>query len=209
MNRFYVIREDGSSYELSSNSAIKIFCNGTNNTIEIYEPFVIKNLKIQCSNNCYIQIGKNSKITSLTILSTRDGHIKIGDNCTIVNCSILSRDPNASIDIGNNCLISSEVEIRNSDSHSVYYLNNDQQAINTPKHGVHIGDHVWIGARVGILKDARIQSDSVVGYGSIVTGRLFPPNSCIAGNPARVIKENIQWDIAGTYYFNKLKDNKG
>lgn len=61
MNRFYVIREDGSSYELSSNSAIKIFCNGTNNTIEIYEPFVIRTLRFNVAIIVIYKLAKTQR----------------------------------------------------------------------------------------------------------------------------------------------------
>jgi acetyltransferase-like isoleucine patch superfamily enzyme len=51
-----------------------------------------------------------------------------------------------------------------------------------------IGDDVWIGAGVTILKGARIGDGSIVAAGAVVTRGEYPPRSVLAGNPARVVK---------------------
>lgn len=58
----------------------------------------------------------------------------------------------------------------------------------TEKKPIKIGNDVWIGRRVILLPGCEIPDGCVIGAGSIVTGRKFPPYSVIAGNPARVIK---------------------
>jgi acetyltransferase-like isoleucine patch superfamily enzyme len=56
-----------------------------------------------------------------------------------------------------------------------------------------IADHVWIGARCAILRGAVISSETVVGTGSVVTGKFAEPGVALAGNPARVVKSNLRW----------------
>ena len=51
---------------------------------------------------------------------------------------------------------------------------------------VEIGDGCWLGARVLILPGVTIGPGCVVAAGSVVT-RSMPPDSVVAGNPARVI----------------------
>ena len=55
---------------------------------------------------------------------------------------------------------------------------------------VHIANKVWIGANVLILPGVSIGSGAVIGGGSVVT-KDVPENTVVVGNPARIIKENI------------------
>lgn len=54
---------------------------------------------------------------------------------------------------------------------------------------IRIGDNVWLGAGAIVLPGVSIGSNVVVGAGSVVT-KSFPDNVVIAGNPARIIREN-------------------
>jgi|SRR5690606_1399910 len=62
--------------------------------------------------------------------------------------------------------------------------------MNKQKHNsspILIGDDVWIGARVTILKGVKIGNGVVVGAGSLVT-KDIPDFAVVIGNPAKIIK---------------------
>lgn len=59
--------------------------------------------------------------------------------------------------------------------------------------GVFIGNHVWIGEKVYITKRAAIPDESVVAACSVVTKKFTEKNTVLAGNPAKIVKTNVQW----------------
>jgi maltose O-acetyltransferase len=52
---------------------------------------------------------------------------------------------------------------------------------------IFIGNDVWIGANVTILKGVRVEDGAVIGAGSVVTKNI-PANAIAVGNPAKVVK---------------------
>jgi len=88
------------------------------------------------------------------------------------------------VKIGHGVAISHDVTILDSDFHPVNGKVNTSPVI--------IGDHVWIGTRVIVLKGVTIGAGAIIGAGSVVTKSI--PGGCLAvGNPAKVIKENVVW----------------
>jgi acetyltransferase-like isoleucine patch superfamily enzyme len=56
-----------------------------------------------------------------------------------------------------------------------------------PAKPIEIGDNVWLGVDVKVLKGVKIGNNSVIGAGSIVVSDI-PANTIAAGNPCRVIR---------------------
>ena len=54
----------------------------------------------------------------------------------------------------------------------------------------HIGKNCFIGANAIIMCGITIGDECIIGAGAIVTKNI-PDNCIVAGNPARIIKENI------------------
>lgn len=116
------------------------------------------------------------------LLQPRESHsiIRIGSGSTIVNgTEIISREK---VTIGKKCLIGPRCMIVDSDFHGIN-PNERRGGLTSP---VTLGDNVWLGMGVTILKGVTIGDDAVVGAGSIVT-KDIQPGGITAGNPARII----------------------
>ena len=161
---------------------------------------LINKTKLQI-NHCLIEItGDNNKIEigqeavcteTHFVIQDNGGAISIGNKTGISGNTHLASIEGKKIQIGDDCMLSANIVIRVGDSHSVLDKNT-MQRIN-PSKDVVIGDHVWIGNQVCILKGSKISSNSIIGTGSIVTKAFNESNVAIAGNPAREIKSNINW----------------
>lgn len=61
-----------------------------------------------------------------------------------------------------------------------------------------IGERCFIGGRSIVLPGINIGNECIVGAGSVVT-KDVPPNSVVAGNPARVIKSGVKLSRGGCF----------
>lgn len=116
-----------------------------------------------------------------------NAHLKLGYGYINSGAQIRCMDH---ITIGNQCAIARNVIIMDFDAHKIYYSDGRSNKLTAP---VWIGNHVWIGVGATILKGVTIGDNAIVGAGAVVT-KDVPPNVIVAGNPARVIKENIEWE---------------
>jgi maltose O-acetyltransferase len=147
-----------------------------------------------------IQIGENTVIIAELVIYPYGGKIEIGKNCYIGEGTRIRSA--TSIKIGNEVIISDDVNIYDTDAHSLNYilrqkefvevviLNNlikDAKDVDAKSAPVVIEDHVWIGFNVGILKGVTIGKGAIIGAGSVVT-KDVEPFTVVAGNPAKIIK---------------------
>lgn len=94
------------------------------------------------------------------------------------------------ITVGDGCAISWGCQFMDEDFHKLQYSDKSIKGNNK----IEIGSHVWIGSNVSVLKGAVIPDGCVIASGSVVSSKFDVKNALIAGNPARVIRENITWE---------------
>jgi acetyltransferase-like isoleucine patch superfamily enzyme len=117
--------------------------------------------------------------------TTPDARIEIGDR-TEFNNNLMIKSEGAGITIGRGGLFGANIEIFDSNFHD---LDPRRRKAGTQRIApVEIGDNVFVGMSVKILKGVTIGSDSVIGAGSVVSTSI-PAGVIAAGNPARVIRE--------------------
>lgn|GEM_PF-809627 len=139
-----------------------------------------KNTKLILKNSYVFTCGADILLKENAVLS-------LGESWTNYNCQIRCGNK---IEIGNNCTFGRHVSILDSDFHVI----KEGNKILNPSKPVIIADNVWIGHNAIILKGVTVGEGAVVAAGSVVT-KDVPPHSIVAGNPAKVIKENISWEM--------------
>ena len=143
--------------------------------------------EITLANNAQLTLhGDVILYEGVGVRVTEGAKLSIGDH-TYINRSA-SIDCTQEITIGDYCAISDNVQILDSDFHTITY----DDKISEKSKPIHIGNHVWIGRSTIILKGVAIGDGAIIGAGSIVT-KAIPPRCLAVGNPARVIKENVEW----------------
>lgn len=158
-------------------STLNISISGDNNQVVIDKPFYIKGLQVKCGNH----------------VKAYNAELKISENVSIEAEGIFFLYNSGNIcHIGKDCLISNNLTIRCGESPHLIFDKTTGEYLDVTD-GVFIGDHVWIGEKVYITKKTTIPSESVVAACSVVTKRFDEPHSVLAGNPAKVVKRNIQW----------------
>lgn len=171
------------------NSRINI--KGKNNTLSINKGN-IKRLKVGITgNNNILTIQENTMLRDINIIIEGENlKVSIGKNTEVGGVHLVCCGKDSLITIGENCLLASNIEIRNCDGHAIIENN---KIINHSK-SVIISDNIWICQNVQILKDVHIGAHSIIGLNALVTKGNYPENVILAGSPAKIIKENITWD---------------
>lgn len=122
------------------------------------------------------------------LVAQNGGEITIDEGCGISGSTIYSMDR---ITIGKDVIIGGNCKIIDNDFHPLYYSKrNPQKPEDIKKRPITIGDYCFIGGNSIILKGTTLGKNCVVGAGSVVHGS-WPDNSIIAGNPARLVGENL------------------
>lgn len=138
-----------------------------------------------CKSLC-INVGDNVSIHDTVFFFNID-NMKFGNNVSIHPMCYFQAS--GGIEIGSDVSIAHGVTLM-TQNHS--YVDSsipikEQPVVSKP---IVIEDNVWIGAKATILCGCRIGKHSVVAAGAVVT-KDVPPNTVVAGVPARVIRELI------------------
>ena len=126
-------------------------------------------------------IGHGSKI------SVR-GRLELGDrfNITAESTIVCAKD----IRFGNNCLMSWDVLVMDTDEHPIY--DKQDERIN-PDAPIVVGNHVWIGCKCMLLKGAELPDNTILAAGTNLRSAFHGEEQIIGGNPPSILKREVTW----------------
>ena len=130
---------------------------------------------------CFFPLrGNNNTLTienlchiNNTIFRIEDdnGVLNIGNKTSIEGANFIIAENNKKIIVGEDCMFSSGIQIEASDSHTIFDVDNNER-INFGK-DIIIGNHVWLGRFVTVLKGVMISDNCIIGTKSLVTKILI------------------------------------
>lgn len=196
--KMFIYRSGGGKTEVSPDNidqyvkGLKI-CSDSNamNTLALYEGTQFHSCVLNINDGSQIEIGKSRWGINNLIVHANGGVVKIGTDFSCWGVNLRVQEKGSEITIGDDCMFSSDILIYATDIHAIIDINTND-ILNRTKPVV-IGDHVWIGRRVDILKGVYLPENTIVGMGSVVTKSFEYGNISIAGNPARIIKRDVSW----------------
>lgn len=128
--------------------------------------------------------GDNFIKTTSDIQIFKNALLRFGPGATNMGLKIVCSEK---IWIGDHTRIGRDVWIRdNNGGHKIIQVGYKDKA------PVIIGNYVWICSGAQIMKGVTIGDGAVVSANSVVTSNV-PAHSIVAGNPAKVVAENIYW----------------
>lgn len=183
-------------YPETINSSITF--SGSNNILFCEKDVKLEDSKLHfAGNNSLIYLSSNPNPYKLFVNIYNDSVFHIGKNNYINKKMTIILSEHKHCFIGDNSAFSLNIWIRNADPHLIYKCSTKNR-INESK-SVYIGDHVWIGQDVILLKGTQIDSGSIIGAMSVVSGKRIPHNSTWAGNPCKQISDDVFWDSSSVH----------
>ena len=198
-NNKIIIVENGSERTLGYKETIdglNISISGNDNLVKLIKPFKFEGAKfIICSNHSSIIIEKTPRFMwQIKMVGGDNQSFTFGEGSDISYFGeVHLLDDNAAVSIGKDCMFAGQTSIWASDAHAVYDINT-RKVLNKVSPPLKIADHCWIAQGVKFTKNASIAKNTVVAGSSVVTKKFTDENVIIAGNPGKIVKNNINWD---------------
>jgi len=121
---------------------------------------------------------------------TNKGYLEIGNNFLLTAASLICCEEK--IIFKNNCNISWNCEIYDTDFHKIY--NENGELINKPK-AIFFGEKNWICSGTKILKGCKFNNETIIAANSCISNKTFDLANIIVAEHGKIINKNIKWEL--------------
>jgi acetyltransferase-like isoleucine patch superfamily enzyme len=152
-----------------------------------------------------LEIGESSHIFSSFSILRPEATIRIGKRCQLGASSFVCAE---AIDVGDDVLMAWGCTVMDNDAHALQWEQRASDAITfladyqadtdnplrnkdwtaVSRKPIILGNKSWVSFNSVLLKGVHLGERAIVGAASVVT-RAVPPNTIVAGNPARIVRE--------------------
>ncbi len=170
---------------------------GQDNVIEVMTPIgSFKNctIFIDKTSNAHIRFENNIYLQDCFFSIFNGTHQKcyIDKYTSFAGGAIINIHNNSGLHIHEDCMFSNQIVIWTSDGHALLD-SQTHKLLNQPQDCLTIGKHCWIGFGAKIFKGGGLNDNSVLGAGSVLTRKFNETNIVVAGNPCRIVRQDIEW----------------
>ncbi len=201
------IKENGILREAEEKiPGLAIELKGSNNTIIIEYPTRFIDSYINCWGNngkIIIEKTKNKLINLRIYMASNDGEKLLENRCVHIKknassgggggLAIFCWSENSHVTIGEDCMFSFGIKVLCGDGHLFKDRKTGEYINNYDGCFVEIGNHCWVGMNAAICKNVKIPDGCIIGVNSVVTKSVNENNVVLAGNPAKVVRKDIEW----------------
>lgn len=122
-----------------------------------------------------VRLGRNVSVWFGAVLRGDNEWIEIGENSNVQDNSVIHTDPGQATIVGANVTIGHKVIL----------------------HSAVVGDFTLVGMGSTILSGARIGTNCLIGANTLIPeGKEIPPNSLVLGQPARIVRQVSEAQVA-------------
>jgi len=146
--------------------------------------FIGPDVMLEIGRDARVQLGRWSWIGHGSKIRCHEGVVSIGAKTVLgQECTISAFQH---ISIGRECVIADRVMLIDFD-HGSAEVERPVRQQGIYKRDVRVGNNVWIGYGVCILRGVTVGDNAVIGTSAVVT-RDVPANAIVAGVPARLVR---------------------
>lgn len=201
---------------LESNCLVKFgdnFTMGKDNVFYFRDNSYFK-IGSDCTFTNYIRIYNRGRIEIGNKFGIRDfgeirilGQLLLADYVYFQHHVSIYAPKDSLIKIGNDSGASWYTRFLADAGHSIYDLKHKMKFNDLSEKKIIIGNHVWIGSGSTIFNSTDVSDHAMIAANSIVKGK-FKQGTLVSGNPARIIMDEIDWDMRNDLSYEEYIEYK-